>query len=418
MTGTAVRRVVVTGFGMVTPLGHTANATWDGIKNGRSGAGPITIFDSEKYLVKIASEVKGFEPGDYMPAKEVRRRDRYQHFITAAAKEAQQHAGLEITDENRFKASVVIGSAVGGVITYYDQAKLLLDTGEPRRVTPFGVPMLMPDGGSAMVSIDIGAMGASNTPTSACATGADCIGQAYDMIRLGRIDRALAGAGEAPIIPIGIAAFDRIGALSRRNDTPAEASRPFAGDRDGLVFSEGAGVIVLEELESAKARGATIYAELIGYGSTSDAFHVTAPHPEASGAVQAIQQAMHDAGISAKDIHYINAHGTATQLNDAMETKAAKTAFGEHAYNIPMSSTKSMTGHGMGMTAAIEAAFTVMAIHENVAPPTINLHEADPECDLDYVPNVAREMPIDCAMSNSFGFGGHNVSLIFRKFNS
>jgi 3-oxoacyl-[acyl-carrier-protein] synthase II len=260
-------------------------------------------------------------------------------------------------------------------------------------------------------------MGASAPPISACATGADCIGHAFDLIRLGRLDRALAGAGEAPIIPIGVAAFDRTGAMSRVNDDPARACRPFDKNRQGLVFSEGAGIIVLEELESAKARGANILAELVGYGSTSDAFHITAPEPEGVGASKALEMALDDAHMSPLDIDYINAHGTGTSLNDVMETKAVKRVFGDHAYNVPMSSTKSMTGHGMGATAAIEAAFSVLAIRDQVAPPTINLDTPDPDCDLDYVPNVAREMPIRCVMSNSFGFGGHNVSLIFKAFN-
>lgn len=413
----STKRVVVTGFGMITPLAHNASDTWHAIKQGKSGIAPVTLFDAEKYLVKIAAEVKDFNPADYMPAKEVRRRDRYQHFIIAAANEAMQHAGLTLnTDLERLRTSVFIGSAVGGVTNYYEQAHLLMESGDPRRVTPFGIPMLMVNGGSDMVSIEIGAMGASYTLASACATGADCIGHAYDQIRLGRIDRALAGAGEAPIIPIGFAAFDRIGACSRDNDTPEQASRPFSKDRSGLVFCEGAGVLVLEELESAKARGATIYAEIVGYGATSDAFHITAPHPEATGAVHAMSQAIENAQINPEAIQYISAHGTATSLNDAMETKAVKAIFKEHAYNIPMSSTKSMTGHGMGMTAAVEAIFCIQAIQDNIAPPTTNLREPDPECDLDYVPHTARELPIDYAMSNSFGFGGHNASLIFKRF--
>jgi beta-ketoacyl-acyl-carrier-protein synthase II len=398
-------------------MGHNVPDTWAAIKAGKSGIAPITLFDVEHYLVKIAGEVKNYNPADYMPAKEVRRRDRYQHFVITAAMEAIKHAGLELkTEEERLKTGVFIGSAVGGVTNYLEQAYLLFETQDPRKVTPFGIPMLMVHGGSDMVSIEIGAMGPTYTPTSACATGADCIGHAFDMIRLGKLDRALAGAGEAPVIPIGIAAFDRIGACSRDNDTPEQALRPFSKDRSGLVMAEGAGVMVLETLEAAQARGATLYAELVGYGSTSDAFHITAPDPEAKGAVHALKLAMHDANVTPYDIHYINAHGTGTSLNDAMETKAIKHVFGKHAYHVPMSSTKSMTGHGMGMTAAIEAIFAVLAIQDNIAPPTINLREPDPECDLDYVPHQARSMQIDCAMSNSFGFGGHNASLIFKRF--
>jgi 3-oxoacyl-[acyl-carrier-protein] synthase II len=412
------RRVVVTGFGMVSPLGLDVETSWKNIVHGKSGIGPITLFDTSNSAVKIAAEVKDFEPSNYMPAKEVRRRDRYQHFIVAAAQQAVKHSGLEFnTDDDRFCTGIFVGSAVGGIINFYDQAVLLHTTNDPRKITPFGIPMLMVDGGSDMVSIELGTMGPTYTPTSACATGADCIGHAYDMIRLGKLNRALAGAGEAPILAIGIAAFDRIGACSRENENPTEASRPFSKDRSGLVFSEGAGVLVLEELETAKARGATIYAELIGYGATSDAFHITAPHPEGLGAVRAMQLAFREAQIAPDKINYINAHGTATQLNDAMETKAVKQVFGEQAYQIPMSSTKSMTGHGMGMTAALEAIFALLSIRDKVAPPTINLREPDPECDLDYVPNEAREFNIETVMSNSFGFGGHNSSLIFQQFN-
>ncbi len=410
------RRVVVTGMGVVSPLGHNTEQTWDGIKNGRSGMGTITRFDVSNSLVKIAAEVKNWDPAQHMPAKEVRRRDRYQHFIVAAAREAATQAGFEVKEHERARTGMIVGSAVGGVESYYDQARLLFDTNDPRRITPFGIPMLMVNGGSDLVSIEYGSYGPSYTPISACATGADCIGHAYDLIRLGRLDQAMGGGGEAPIIAIGIAAFDRVGACSRQNDDPEHASRPFDKDRSGLVFSEGGAVMVLESLEHAQARGANILAEIVGYGSTSDAFHITAPDPEAGGASLAIQAALDDAGLNPTDIHYINAHGTATSLNDVMETKAVKRVFGEHAYNVPMSSTKSMTGHGMGATAAMEAVFAVLAIRDQVAPPTTNLREPDPECDLDYVPNQAREMPITCVMSNSFGFGGHNVSLIFKAF--
>lgn len=410
------RRVVVTGLGMVTPLGHTVAETWDSIKAGKSGIGRITRFDPTNYLVKIAAEVKNWDPAKFMPAKEVRRRDRYQHFALASAQEAMRDSGLEITDENRHRSGVAVGSSVGGVESYYEQANLIFETGDPRRITPFGIPMLMVNGGSDLIAIEYGMTGTSYTPISACATGADCIGHAFDLIRWGRLDQALAGCADAPIIPIGIAAFDRVGAMSRLNDDPARASRPFDKDRTGLVFGEGGGVLVLEELESAKARGANILAEIVGYGSTSDAFHVTAPDPEGKGASAAIQQALNDAGLNVTDIHYINAHGTATALNDVMETIAVKRVFGEQAYKVPMSSTKSMTGHGMGATAALEAVFSVMALRDQVAPPTINLHEADPECDLDYVPNQARAVAATHIMSNSFGFGGHNVSLIFKAW--
>jgi beta-ketoacyl-acyl-carrier-protein synthase II len=352
-----------------------------------------------------------------MQVKEARRRDLNEQFSVAAAQEAIKSSGIVVNDANRDRTGVVVGSAVGGISSYYDTANMVFETKDPRRITPFGIPMLVVNGASNLISIDLGAMGASAPPISACATGAECIGHAFDLIRIGRLDQALAGAGEAPIIPIGIAAFDRTGAMSRMNDDPTRASRPFDKDRTGLVFSEGAGVIVLEELEFAKARGANILAELVGYGTTSDAFHITAPEPEGVGASKALEMALADAHLTPADIDYINAHGTGTSLNDVMETKAVKRVFGERAYQVPMSSTKSMTGHGMGATAAIEAAFSVLAIRDQVAPPTINLETPDPDCDLDYVPNVAREMPIRCVMSNSFGFGGHNVSLIFKAFN-
>lgn len=410
------RRVVVTGLGMVTPVGNTVEPAWEAIKNGQSGVGLITRYDASEHHVKIAAEVKDWDPLQYLPAKELRRRDRYQLFTFAAARQALDASGLTVSEEQRLRTGVIVGSAVGGVESFIQQVHLVHEAGDLRRVTPFGIPMLMVNGGSDMISIEIGACGPTYTPTSACATGADCIGHAFDLIRMGRIDRAVAGCGEAPIIPIGVGVFDRIGAASRMNDDPKTAMRPFSKDREGLVFAEGAGVIILEELEAAKARGAPILAELVGYGCTSDAFHVTAPEPEGQGASAALRLALDDARVNPEEIHYINAHGTATDLNDPMETKAVKRVFGEQAYTIPISSTKSMTGHGMGMTAAIEAIFCVLALRDQVAPPTINLHEADPECDLDYVPNVAREVPMTCVMTNSFGFGGHNASLIFKKF--
>lgn len=409
------RRVVVTGLGVISPCGNTVSESWDSIKNGRSGIARITHFDASGHNVQIAGEVKNFKPELFMSGKEVRRRDRYQHLATAAAKEAVASSGLTISDTNRHRVGVFVGSAVGGVTNFYDEVVELGVSGDLRQITPFAIPMLMGNGASAHISLDLGITGPSYVLTSACASGADNIGHAYSLIQSGRLDAAFAGCGEAPIMAMGIAAFDRIGATSRENETPEEAVRPFSRDRSGLAFAEGAGVVVLEELEAAKSRGANILAEIVGYGSTSDAFHITAPHPEGLGAARALQMALDDAGMTPDDVDYINAHGTATSLNDAMETRAVKSVFREHAYKVPMSSTKSMTGHGMGMTAAIEAAFSVLAIRDNVAPPTINYREPDPECDLDYVPNFAREIPIDTVMSNSFGFGGHNVSLIFRR---
>lgn len=409
------RRVVVTGLGLVTPVGHTVESSWQAIQAGQSGIAPITKYDASTHNVKIAAEVKNWDPTQYISAKEIRRHDRYQLFVYAAAMQALEQAGWSLREEDKPRTGIIIGSAVGGVESFDEQSNVVTTTGDLRRVSPFGIPQLMANGGSTMVSITLGATGPSFTPTSACATGADCIGLAFEMIRQGRIDRALAGCGEAPIIPIGIAAFDRIGACSRMNDDPKGAMRPFSRNRTGLVFAEGAGVLAVEELETAKKRGASILAELAGYGSTSDAFHITAPEPEGTGAAHAIRLALDVARLNPEDIDYINAHGTATALNDPMETKAVKRVFGEYAYQIPMSSTKSMTGHGMGMTAALEAVFTVLALRDHVAPPTINLDEPDPECDLDYVPNEARSVEINAAMSNSFGFGGHNSSLVFKR---
>ncbi len=411
------RRVVVTGMGVVSPLGHTVAETWDNIIAGKSGIGPITRFDPTDYAVKIAAEVKNWDPTVYMLAKDARRRDLNEQFSVAASQEAIRSSGFEVNDSNRARTGVFVGSAVGGIGSYYETSQMVFETKDPRRITPFGIPMLLVNGASNLISIDLGATGPSAVPISACATGADCIGHAFDMIRMGRIDRAVAGGGEAPIIPIGIAAFDRTGACSRLNDDPTHACRPFDKNRMGLVFSEGSGVVILEELEGAKARNAPILAELVGYGTTSDAFHITAPEPEGLGASAAIQGALDDAQLTPDDIDYINAHGTGTSLNDVMETKAVKRVFGERAYHVPMSSTKSMTGHGMGATAAIEAIFSILALCNQIAPPTINLTEPDPVCDLDYIPNQAREIVMQCVMSNSFGFGGHNVSLIFKAFN-
>lgn len=410
------RRVVITGMGMVSPVGQSVEESWANIRDGVSGVGGITRFDSTPLQVHIAAEVKDWDATRFMPAKEARRRDLYQQFIAAAGQQAFADSGLQLTDENRHRVGVMIGSSVGGVNSYYDELKQLLETGDYRKISPFSIPMFMVNGGSDHVGIEIGATGPSFVPASACATGADCIGVAFDMIRLNRIDAALAGAGDAPIYSIGMGAFDRTGACSRMNDTPTQAVRPFSRDRQGLVFSEGAGVVVLETLDLARARGANILAEVVGYGTTADAYHITAPHPDGGGAARALRMALDDARLNPEDVDYINAHGTATPLNDLMETKAVKAVFGDHAYRVPMSSSKSMTGHAMGATAAFEAIWCVLAMRDGVAPPTINLDEPDPECDLDYVPHTARELPLNVTMSNSFGFGGHNVSLVLRRY--
>lgn len=414
--GFMTRRVVVTGLGLVTPLGNTVESSWGGITAGRSGVGPLTYFDTSNFNVKIAAQLKDFNPAEVLPANELRRYDPYQVYIVSAAREVIDKSGFSVGDEPH-RASVLIGSATGGTHSFEEYHTIFMETKNPRKMTPFAIPMLVANGGSNIVSIMTGANGPSCVPVSACATGADCIGMAFDLIRAGRLDRALAGAGEYPILDLGIAAFDRIGACSRHNEEPEKAMRPFDKNRNGIVFGEGAGVMLLETLESAQARGAEIIAELVGYSSTTDGFHRTAPDPQGRGAVQAMSLALQDAHINPEDIGYINAHGTATSLNDSMETLAIKSVFGDHAYKLAVSSTKSMTGHAMGATAAMEAIFAVLALRDQLVPPTINYETPDPECDLDYVPNESREWSFDYALSNAFGFGGHNACLVFKRFN-
>lgn len=410
------RRVVVTGLGIVSPLGNNVKDTWDNILAGTNGVGQITRFDTSNYRVKIAAELKNFDPADYVDYREIRRTDYHQHFIIAASKEALADSGLEVTEEMANKTSVFVASSTGGLKRYQEYITIINETGNPRKMSPFAIPMLVVNAGNNLVAMMVNAKGPSGVMVSACATGADNIGHAFDLIRVGRIDRALAGCSDYPLTNLGVAVFDRILAYARSNDA-ATAMRPFDRDRTGLVFGEGCGVVVLEELETAQKRGAKIYAELVGYGSSTDAFHRTAPDPNGDGAATAIRLALEDAQVKPEDIQYINAHGTATFLNDPMETKAVKTAFGDHAYKLALSSTKSMTGHGMGATAAMEAAFTALSLRDQVAPPTINLDNPDPECDLDFVPHQAREIKMNYAMSNSFGFGGHNASLVFKRFN-
>ncbi|MEL7436365.1 MAG: beta-ketoacyl-ACP synthase II [Chloroflexota bacterium] len=363
-----------------------------------NGVGEITYFDTSNYRVKIGAQLKDFEPENYMEAREVRRTDFHQHYIVAAAKEAIADSGFEVTDETAHKSSVLIASSTGGLKRYQQYITLIHETGNPRKMTPFAIPMLVVNAGNNIVAMMTGAMGPSAVQVSACATGADNIGQAFDLIRAGRIDRALAGCSDYPITDLGVAVFDRMGAYARTNDF--DAMRPFDKDRTGMVFGEGCAVLALEALETAKARGAHIYAELVGYGSTTDAFHRTAPLPDGTGAAKAMQYALDDAGITPETIDYINAHGTGTELNDPMETKAMKLTFGDYAYDIPISATKSMTGHAMGGTSAIEAAFAVLSLRDQIAPPTIHLETPDPICDLDYVPNEAREVTMNTVMTN------------------
>ncbi len=408
-------RVVVTGMGTLNPVGHTVKETWDNITGGVSGVGPITLFDPKDFLVKIACEVKNFDPGKYMDVKEARRRDRYQQLATAACKEALESSGLKITAANAERVAVIVSSAVGGLKTIEETVETL-NTAGARRISPFAIPMLMSNGAGGMIAIDLGARGPNFSVASACASGVDGIGAAWRLIRDGAVDAALAGASEASIVRTGVSAFDRLGAMSRRNDDYSLTPQPFDKNRDGLVMGEGAAILVLESLAHAQVRGAEVLAELAGYAATADAFHITAPADDGGGGALAMQKALEAARINVEAVDYINAHGTATQLNDASETAAIKCALGELAYQVPVSSTKSMTGHMMGATGALEAIFCVLAIRTGVIPPTIHYRTPDPACDLDYVPNTAREARVDVAMSNAFGFGGHNAVLVFKRF--
>ena len=408
-------RIVITGMGTVNPLGLNVQETWKNAIAGVSGVGPITIFDSSLLGVHFACEVKNFKPDQYMDAREARRRDRFEQLATVAANEAINNAGLEVTADNAGCTGIIISSAIGGLKSIAD-AVLTNDKEGPRRVSPFLIPMLMANGASGLIAIDHGIKGPCFSVASACASGADGIGMALMMLKSGMIDVALAGASESTVTSVGVAAFDRVGAMSRKNEDYSMSPAPFDKNRDGLVMGEGAAVLVLESESHARARGATIYAELAGYGSTADAFHITAPHENGEGGTAAIKQALASAHANPEDVGYINAHGTATQLNDLSETKAVKGAFGQLAYKIPISSTKSMTGHMMGATGALEAIFCALAIRDGILPPTIHYQTPDPECDLDIVPNKAREKKIDLAISNAFGFGGHNAVLAVRRY--
>ena len=409
------KRIVVTGIGLVTPLGLDRNETWESLISGNSGIDKISSFDSEGFETTIAGEVKGFNPENIIGKKESRRLDRFSQFAVVSTLEALEHAKIDMTKENQDKVGIMIGSGVGGIMTLSEQYSVL-DKKGPTRVSPFLIPMMLGDMASGQVSMKIGAKGPNFSIVSACATGADSIGIASDMINYGKIEIAVAGGTEAAICPIGVAGFNSCMALSKRNENPQGASRPFDKLRDGFVLGEGAGVIVLESLDHATNRNAKVLAELIGYGATSDAHHVTQPHPEGEGAAKAMKIAIENAGILPDEIMYINAHGTSTPLNDKFETIAIKKAFGEHAKKVLISSTKSMTGHLLGAAGGIEAAFTVMAINKSIVPPTINLENPDPDCDLNYVPNLSKRGNVEIAMSNSLGFGGHNSSLIFKKF--
>lgn len=408
-------RIVVTGMGAVSPLGLSVEESWNNAVNGVSGVGPITHFDASNYLVQIACEVKGFDPEQFLPAKEARRRDRFEQLAAAAAQQASAQAGLEVNEANSGRVGVLISSAIGG-LTSLEEAILVVHQQSPRRVSPFAIPMLMSNGASGMTAIDYGIHGPCFSVASACASGVDGIGMAWLMLRAGVVDVVIAGASEATVSPIGVACFDRLGAMSRRGLADGNTPQPFDRDRDGLVMGEGAAVLVLERESFARQRGAVILAELAGYAATADAFHITAPSESGAGGAQAIRLAMATAQVNPEEVGYINAHGTATPLNDLSETLAIKSAFGDLAYNIPVSSTKSMTGHMMGATGALETIFCVLAVSEGVLPPTIHYQTPDPQCDLDYVPNQARQAPVKVALNNAFGFGGHNAVLVVKAY--
>jgi 3-oxoacyl-[acyl-carrier-protein] synthase II len=409
------KRVVVTGMGAITPLGLDVPSYWEGLISGRSGIDSITQFDAEGFDSKIAAEVKGFDPQQYMDRKELRHTERFAQFSVAAALQAMEQSGLSINATNAPRVGVIIGVGMGGLTVLLQQHDVLKERG-PDRVSPFLVPMMIPDMASGQVAITLGAKGPNFCTTSACASGADGIGVAYEFIKRGDADAMVAGGAEAVINDMAVAGFCAARALSTNNDEPQKASRPFDADRDGFVIGEGAAVLILESLDSAIRRGAPILAEIVGYGATGDAYHITQPAEGGEGGVRAMKLALGGAGMALGDVDYINAHGTSTPLNDKNETAAIKTVFGEGAYRIPVSSTKSMTGHLLGGAGAVEAAACVLAIQHDIIPPTINYTTPDPECDLDYVPNVAREAVVNTALSNVFGFGGHNSTLIFRKY--
>ncbi|GER65742.1 beta-ketoacyl-ACP synthase II [Weizmannia acidilactici] len=408
------RRVVVTGIGAVTPVGNDARTAWQNVVNGKSGIGPLTRLNADQFPAKVAAEVKDFNIEEFIERKEARKMDRFTHYAVASAIMAVKDANLTINEENATRVGVWIGSGIGGMETYENQFEIFQKRGY-RRVSPFFVPMMIPDMAAGQVSILLGAKGINSCTVTACATGTNSIGDAFKVIQRGDCDVMITGGAEAPITNMSLAGFCANTALSTNPD-PNTASRPFDLNRDGFVIGEGAGIVVLEELEHAKKRGAKIYAEVIGYGATGDAYHITAPAPGGEGGARAMKMALDDAGITPSEVGYINAHGTSTQYNDKYETMAIKEVFGDHAYKLAISSTKSMTGHLLGAAGGIEAIFTVLAINEGILPPTINIEAPDPECDLDYVPDESRKQEVKVALSNSLGFGGHNATLAFKKY--
>lgn len=411
------RRVVITGLGLITPIGIGVNETWSGLCAGKCGIGEITKFDASKFETKIAGEVKNFNAEDFLPRKEAKRMEPFIAYAVAATRMALEDSGLVIDGANTNRVGVITGCGLGG-LAVLEQTTRIVDTKGPRRVSPFFIPMLIGNMAPGMISIHFGARGPNASVSTACASGAHAIGNAVNIIRRGEADAMITGGVESVITVTCIAGFNAMKALSTRNDEPEKASRPFERDRDGFVVSEGSGILILESLEKAMERGAHIYAEICGFGMSGDGYHMTAPSPNGEGAARCMLAAIKDAGISYDKVDYINAHGTSTQMNDIYETMAVKSVFKDKAYSIPISSTKSMTGHLLGGAGGIETAFTALAIHEGIIPPTINFENPAPECDLDYVPNVARKKDIGVAMTNSFGFGGTNASLILRKYHS
>ena len=401
-------------MGIVSPLGLDVATTWDGIVSGRSGVDYITAFDSEGFDTHFAAEVKGFDPENYLDRKEARRMDRFAQFAVVAAQQACRQASLEPHSTDPYRIGVIIGSGIGGIGTLSQQHEILLTRG-PKRVSPFLIPMMLGDMASAQVSMVTGSMGANYCAVSSCSSGADALGQAWAMIRRGQEDIVLAGGSEAPVVPVAVAGFNALRALSRFNEDPSKASRPFDIKRDGFVMGEGAAVLVVESEESANRRGVAPLAEIKGYAATSDAYHLVEPMESGESAARAMSMALQEAGVDPSEVDYVNAHGTSTPLNDRHETKAIKAALGENAYRVPVSSTKSMTGHLLGSGGALEACFCILAMENNLIPPTINLTEPDPDCDLDYTPNQARSKELNITMSNSFGFGGHNSVLVFAS---
>jgi 3-oxoacyl-[acyl-carrier-protein] synthase II len=410
------KRVVITGLGCISPLGNDVKTTWQRACAGHSGVGPVTHYDASAHKVKIAAEVKNFEAKELFGQRAARKMDRFTQFALAATQQAVARANLIIHDDNRDRIGVIIGTGIGGVGTLYEQMGVLQESG-PTRVSPFLIPMMLPDSAAGTIAIELGVRGSNMAVVTACATGTNAVGEAAALIRRGDVDVVLSGGAEAAIVPISMAGLAVMNAMSTRNEEPTRASRPFDKTRDGFVIGEGAAILVLEALDHALARGATILAEVSGYGSTNDAYHITQPAENGEGATRCMQAALRDAGLHPGDIHYINAHGTSTPLNDKSETQAIKTVFGEHAYAFPISSTKSMTGHLLGASGALEAMFCVLALMEKILPPTINYENPDPVCDLDYVPNTARQVSrLEHVMSNSFGFGGHNATIVLSRY--